>query len=74
MEKILEILREINPDIDYENEEKLVDDGILNSLEIMNLIAEIDEVFGVEIDVDEVIAENFNSVNGIMNIIDKHRF
>lgn len=72
MEKLLKILNEINPDIDYEKEEALVDNGIFDSLEVMSIVNEIDVIFHIAIDPDDVIAENFNSVNSMMKMIEKY--
>lgn len=70
-DKLLRILKEINPDIDYEKEEALVDDGLFDSLEVMSIVTEIDERFHVEIDPDDIIAENFNSVDKILSLIER---
>ena len=70
-EKLLEILIDINSDIDYEKENALVDDGIFDSLEVMTIVTEITEKFHVNIDPDDVIAENFNSLDMILNLLQK---
>ena len=72
-ERLIQILMEINPDIDYENETALVDDGIFDSLEIMTIVTEIDDNFHVEIDPDDVIADNFNSIEKMIKLIEKDR-
>ncbi len=71
-EKLLKILMELNPDINYETETALVDDGLFDSLEVMTIVTDIDDYFHIDIDPDEVIAENFNSVENIMNLIKKY--
>lgn len=71
-EKLLRILMELNPDIDYESETALVDDGLFDSLEVMTIVTDIDDYFHIDIDPDEVIAENFNSVENIMSLIKKY--
>lgn len=71
-EKLLRILIELNPDIDYESETALVDDGLFDSLEVMTIVTDIDDYFHIDIDPDEVIAENFNSVENIMSLIKKY--
>lgn len=68
---LMRILMDINPDIDYENERALVDDGLFDSLEVMSIVTEIGERFHVDIDPDDVIAENFNSVDMILKLIEK---
>lgn len=73
MQKLLNLLNDINPDIDYEKEKNLVDDGIFDSLEIMTLIVSIDDNYHIEIDAEDVTAENFNSVEKIMNLIKSYQ-
>lgn len=70
-EKLLRILKEINPDVEYETETALVDDGIFDSLEVMTIVTDIEDVFRVSIDPEEVIAENFNSLEMMLKLIDK---
>lgn len=70
-EKLLRILKEINPDVEYETETALVDDGIFDSLEVMTIVTDIEDVFHVSIDPEEVIAENFNSLEMMLKLIDK---
>lgn len=69
MEKLLEILEEIDDSIDYENETALIDDHLLNSFAIISLISEIEEEFDVEIGASEMTVENFNSAEAIWNLI-----
>ena len=73
MEKLLRILNEINPDIDYDHEEKLVDDGLFDSLEIMAIVVEMNDAFHIDIDPDDIIAENFNSAQNMMKLVEKYR-
>ena len=71
MEKLLELLKGIRPDIDFENETSLIDDGYLDSFDVVSIISEIDDVFGVQIRINELDPENFNSVEAIWNLIQK---
>ena len=71
MEKLLEILSELHSDVDFENTEDLVDDGILDSLDIVTLVTEIDAEFGVTIPAEEIIPENFNSAKALMGLIER---
>lgn len=71
MEQLMNILLDINPDLNYEKETSLVDDGVFDSFEIMEIISEIEEKFGIDIDPDDIIAENFNSAENIMKLITK---
>lgn len=69
MEELLEILEEINPDIDYQNETNLIDGKYLDSLEIINLITDICDHFDIEIGPKWMRNENFNSVQAMWNMI-----
>jgi phosphopantetheine attachment domain protein len=71
MEKLLEILENIKPGVDYENTKTLIDDHYLDSLSILSLIAEIEDEFDVVVPTIEIIPENFNSVEAMMNLITK---
>ncbi len=71
MEKILEILKRIRDDIDYENEKNLVDDGILDSFDVVGIVSEITAEYDITITVDAIIPENFNSVEAIHAMVEK---
>lgn len=71
MEKLLEILKGIRPDVDFENETELIDDGILDSFDVVSIISEIDDAFGVQIRINELDPENFNSAQAIWTLIQK---
>lgn len=71
MEKLLEILENIKPGVDYENTKTLIDDHYLDSLSILSLIAEIEDEFDVVVPTIEIIPENFNSVEAMMSLITK---
>ncbi len=71
MEKLLAILKDIRPDVDFENETELIDNGILDSFDVVSIISEIDDVFDVQIRINELDPENFNSAENICNLITK---
>lgn len=71
MEKLLAILKDIRPDVDFENETELIDNGILDSFDVVSIISEIDDVFGVQIRINELDPENFNSAENICTLITK---
>ncbi|MDD6919927.1 MAG: acyl carrier protein [Eubacteriales bacterium] len=71
MEQLLEILEEVNPDVDFENTTTLIDDGILDSFAILEIVGEINEEFDVEINAPDIIPENFNSAEAIWNLIQR---
>ena len=68
MEQLLELLQGIRPDVDFENEKALVDDGILDSFDIVSIISEIDDIYGVQIRITELDPVNFNSAEAIWNL------
>ena len=68
-EELLQILTEAVPGVDCEAETALVDDEILESLDIVTIVSEIKDVFDVEITVDDLVPENFNSVEAILALI-----
>lgn len=68
-ERILDILQELHEDIDFEAEEKMVDDKVLDSFDLVTLVTELGEEFDVDITARDFIAENFNSVDSLTNMI-----
>ena len=69
MEKLLEILQRVRPDVDFKNETLLIDDGILDSMDVVSIKSELDDEFGVQVRINELIPDNFNSVEAIWNLI-----
>lgn len=70
-EKILTLLSEEFPAIDFESSDTLVDDGILDSLTITGIIATLTMEFGITIPYEEIIEENFNSIAGLARMVEK---
>ena len=71
MEKLLEILSDIRPDVDFATEEGLIDNGILGSLEIMSIIAEITDEFDIVVSPADIIPDNFNSAKALWAMIER---
>mgnify|MGYP000742158540 CR=1 FL=1 len=71
MEELLKVLGEIRPDVDFVNEQKLIDDGILDSFDIIQVVTELNENFEVEISIDELVPENFNTAQAMWELIQK---
>ena len=69
MEKLIEILESLHPEVDFENNDSLIDDGILDSLDIVTLVTEINAEFDVTIPAEEIVPENFNSAEALMELI-----
>ena len=71
MERLYEILEDIQPDVDFETEEKLVDDHLLSSLSIRALIAELEDEFDITIPAIEIVPANFNSAKAMYAMIQR---
>ncbi len=69
MEELMEILEDICPDVEFENETALIDDKVLSSFDVISIVSEISETFGIRITPAEIIPENFNSAEAIWNMI-----
>lgn len=69
MNELKKILQSLHGEIDYETCCTLIDDGILDSFDIVSLISEINEVFDVAIPADEIVPENFNSMQALYELI-----
>ena len=71
MEKIINILKGIRSDVDFMNEDKLIDDGILDSFDVVGIVAELCEEFDIRISVEDMEPENFNSVAAIKALVER---
>lgn len=71
MQELLELLKDILPKVQWESDLALVDEGILNSIDIITIISEITDEYDIKISSDEMKAENFNSVEAIYNMIQR---
>ena len=71
MEALLDILRDLHPEVDFENNERLIDDHILDSFDIVSLIADINNEFDISIPAEEIIPENFNSAKALYALIER---
>ena len=70
-EQILNMLKEIKPNKDLENVTDIVEGGYLDSFEIMNLIMVLSETFGIEIGFEEIVPENFNSIDAMVAMVER---
>lgn len=73
LEELLTILTEAVPGVDFELETALVDDEILESLDIVTIVSEMKEAFDVEITVDDLVPQNFNSVEAMLALIESKK-
>lgn len=72
-EKILNILKEIRPEFDFEGSDNFVEDGYLDSFDIVTLVSELETEFDIVIDGLDVLPENFETVQDICNMVNKSR-
>ena len=70
-EQIIEILTEICPGVDFEQETSLIDDGLIDSLDIVAVVTDLMDTFDVQLGVDDLTPENFNSVDAICQLIER---
>lgn len=71
MDKLLELLGEIRPDVDFENETALIDKGILDSLNILEIVSELSDAFDVDISPADIVPVNFNSAAAMWKMIER---
>ena len=71
MEELMEILEGMRPDIDFENEKKLVTDRVLESFDIISLVTEISDNFDVKVKPADLVPENVDSVEAMWNMIER---
>lgn len=69
MKRLKMMLRELHPDIEFSGEERLIDDGILDSLDIVTLVTDINEEYKIDISAEDIVKENFNTTDGIASLI-----
>ncbi len=73
MDELLEILTDLHSDIDYENEDSLLDDGLLDEDDIDTIVSEVQENFDVTISPEDITPENFNSASALYALIESRQ-
>lgn len=68
-EKVIGILKTVNPAI--KEGTKLIAEGLVDSFEVVNIVMELEEAFDIEIDAEDVVAENFQTVDTIVALVEK---
>ena len=71
MEALLNILNELHPEVDFETETALIDNKVLDSFDIVTIVAEIDAEYDVQIPAVELTPENFNSAQALYALVEK---
>ena len=70
MNELMNILEELRPDVDFENDTGLIDNGILDSFDIVSLVGELNDAFDIEINPTDLVPENFNSAEAIFALVE----
>jgi len=71
MEQLLQILEEIKPGFDFKGRTDLVDSGDIDSFDVISLVSELNDAFDIDIPVEAIVPENFNSVEAMMALINE---
>lgn len=69
-EQVLEVLKSVRSDVDFEKEKLLIDEGVLDSFDIIGIVSELNERFDIDITVDELEPENFNTLEAIVALVE----
>lgn len=69
--KLLEILNKLRPEFDFANSKDFIEDGYLDSFDVVSLVCELEENFGIQIDGEDIIPENFISVKSIEDLVER---
>lgn len=68
-DQILAICQEIQPDVDFENEKNLIDNEILDSFDVIQIVTSLMDAFDIVIDADDIEPENLNSLDAICEMV-----
>ena len=70
--KIITLLTEIRPEVDYSESDNFIEDGMLDSFDIVSLVVSLDTEFGISIDGLDILPENFSNINNIIQLLIKN--
>ena len=70
-DRILKLLEGIQPDIDFENETSLIDDSLLESFDVIQIVTSLMDEFDISIDADDIEPENLNSLDAICAMVER---
>lgn len=71
MDELLELLEDIKPTVDFRTCTGLIDDGYLDSFDILPIVSELNDAFGIEISPVDIVPENFNSAQALWNMVER---
>jgi acyl carrier protein len=70
--KIISILKELRPENDFEQSADFLADGLIDSFDVVTLVAELDKRFGISIDGMEILPENFCNIKAIKRLLGEY--
>ena len=71
LEDVIEVLEDVREDVDYEDEDALIDDGIFDSFDILSAISALNEEFDISIPAKEIVPDNFNSAEALLALVQR---
>lgn len=71
-EKIISILSELRPEFDFTEDVNFIEEGMLDSFDIVGLVSDLDSTFGISIDGMDIVPENFCSIEAIVKLLEKN--
>lgn len=71
MEELLEVLKRVKPGVDFKNNHNLIDEEVLDSFDIVSIVAAINEEFDIQITAKDIVPENFNSIEEMYALVEK---
>ena len=71
MKKLLSVLKEVNEEIDYENSNALIDNHLLNSFDIIQIVVALNEAYDIRIPASEIVPANFNSARALYTMVQR---
>ena len=72
-QKLLDVLAEVRENVDFDGETALVEDGLIDSLDLTQIIAALDDAFNVHIEPGDIEPENFNSAEAMLALVNRYR-
>ena len=71
MDELFELLEDIKPTVDFRTCTGLIDDGYLDSFDILSIVSELNDAFGIEISPVDIVPENFNSAQALWDMVER---
>jgi len=72
MKSVVEILKEIRPEFDFTTSDDFIGDGMLDSYDMVTLVATLDKTYGISISGVEIVPENFKNLKAIEALLGKY--